>query len=95
MSSCWGNQDDVQALYATVDLSKKCHRNTNPNYANIDVPQQMNPTTSNNNASSNYENMDFAQSLQLYENGKQVREPFPGFGLNTHVHSRNKNDQGS
>lgn len=69
--SCWSNQDDVQALYATVDLSKKCHRNTasNANYANIDIQNQPN---SDDTTKSNYENMEFAQSLQLYENGREV-----------------------
>lgn len=71
LMSCWSNQDDVQALYATVDMSKKCQKNqtapTNANYANIDIQNQ---TTES--ASSNYENMDFAQSLQLYENGREV-----------------------
>ncbi|XP_017774635.1 PREDICTED: uncharacterized protein LOC108561284 [Nicrophorus vespilloides] len=60
--SCWGQTDDVNALYAQVDLTKKYNRN--PNYANI--PVQAAPPANN------YENMDFAQSLKLYENAKQV-----------------------
>ncbi|GJQ80044.1 hypothetical protein Trydic_g5023 [Trypoxylus dichotomus] len=62
--SCWSAQEDVQALYATVDMSKKCSRLHN--YANL---QPQAPPNANN---ANYENMDFAQSLQLYENAKQV-----------------------
>lgn len=62
--SCWGTPDEVNALYATVDISKKNNRNTN--YANLPTG-----TTASN---SNYENMDFAQSLQLYENARQVAQ---------------------
>ncbi|KAK9687323.1 PTB domain (IRS-1 type) [Popillia japonica] len=65
--SCWSAQEDVQALYATVDMSKKCSRLHN--YANL---QPQTTTAANANLSTNYENMDFAQSLQLYENAKQV-----------------------
>uniref|UniRef100_A0A1Y1M359 Uncharacterized protein n=2 Tax=Photinus pyralis TaxID=7054 RepID=A0A1Y1M359_PHOPY len=59
--SCWNGQEDVQALYATVDMSKKCSRTHN--YANFQP-----------NAPPNYANMDFAQSLELYENAKQVAQ---------------------
>ncbi|KAK4873688.1 hypothetical protein RN001_013048 [Aquatica leii] len=59
--SCWNGQEDVQALYATVDMSKKCSRTHN--YANFQP-----------NTSANYANMDFAQSLELYENAKQVAQ---------------------
>ncbi|KAI4457243.1 protein dok-7 [Holotrichia oblita] len=65
--SCWSAQEDVQALYATVDMSKKCSRLHN--YANL---QPQTTIAVNANLSTNYENMDFAQSLQLYENAKQV-----------------------
>lgn len=61
--SCWSGQDDAQALYATVDKSKKCPRLHN--YANVQPGPAPAPAT-------NYENMSFAQSLQLYENAKQV-----------------------
>lgn len=63
--SCWGTPDDVNALYASVDISKKSNRNTN--YANI-------PLNNTGSTNSNYENMDFAQSLQLYENARQVTQ---------------------
>lgn len=60
--SCWnGQQEDVQALYATVDMSKKCSRTHN--YANFQPGGA---------AVANYANMEFAQSLELYENAKQV-----------------------
>ncbi|KAF5296617.1 hypothetical protein FQA39_LY12445 [Lamprigera yunnana] len=59
--SCWNGQEDVQALYATVDMSKKCSRTHN--YANFQP-----------NTVANYANMDFAQSLELYENAKQVAQ---------------------
>ncbi|KAF2896188.1 hypothetical protein ILUMI_09984 [Ignelater luminosus] len=59
--SCWSGQEDVQALYATVDMSKKCSRNHN--YANL---QPI--------STANYANMEFAQSLELYENAKQVAQ---------------------
>lgn len=68
--SCWNTtqQDDVHALYATVDMSKKCNRAHN--YANIETT--VTPPTII--ASNNYANIDFAQSLDLYENARQVAQ---------------------
>lgn len=99
LMSCWSASEDVNALYATVDLSKKCHRNNNnnnaqsavsatpaastaANYANITPISSttINPTNNTTTTSvslqtsSNYENMDFAQSLQLYENSKDIAD---------------------
>ncbi|XP_022916434.1 uncharacterized protein [Onthophagus taurus] len=61
--SCWNGAEDPSALYATVDVGKKCknkNRFESHNYANLDGNY------------GNYENMEFAQSLQLYENAKEV-----------------------
>ncbi|XP_001815657.1 uncharacterized protein LOC100142139 isoform X2 [Tribolium castaneum] len=71
LMSCWSGDEDINALYATVDRSKKCQRNqpTAANYANI-APMSA-PTVP---TSSNYENMEFAQTLKLYENSKEIVE---------------------
>lgn len=80
LMSCWSGGEDINALYATVDLSKKCQRNqpTTPsaaNYANIGPIAQTNaPTTMPTPSCSNYENMEFAQTLKLYENSKEIAE---------------------
>ncbi|XP_065158382.1 uncharacterized protein [Atheta coriaria] len=73
--SCWGQQDDINALYAQVDLSKKCNRNAN--YANLapmasSTPNSNAPASNGQSSAHNYANMEFAQSLQHYENAKQV-----------------------
>lgn len=75
--SCWTGDEDVSALYATVDMSKKCQRNPAPtaNYANVTpLSSEPPPPKPNQSATSNYENMEFAQTLQLYENSKEVVE---------------------
>ncbi|XP_049818558.1 uncharacterized protein LOC109603900 isoform X2 [Aethina tumida] len=79
LMSCWSATDDVHAVYATVDYSKKAHRNqptaTANNYANITPINPSNQTTTTAPApSNNYENMEFAQTLQLYENSKEIQE---------------------
>lgn len=78
LMSCWTAADqDVQALYATVDKSKKCHR-TQPtatnaaNYAN--VANLIDSKQATNQSQTNYENMEFAQTLRLYENSKEMQE---------------------
>ncbi|XP_018572874.1 uncharacterized protein LOC108912178 [Anoplophora glabripennis] len=74
LMSCWSATEDVHAVYATVDYSKKTHRQqpvaTTANYANLT------PVASTTTAptSTNYENMEFAQTLQLYENSKEIAE---------------------
>ncbi|KAJ3647262.1 hypothetical protein Zmor_024789 [Zophobas morio] len=72
LMSCWSGDEDISALYATVDMSKKCQRNqtaiTTANYANVTPLSTTAATTS----SSNYENMEFAQTLKLYENSKEI-----------------------
>ncbi|XP_066140538.1 uncharacterized protein [Euwallacea fornicatus] len=86
LMSCWSApEDSVHAVYATVDYSKKtyrCHPNPGTtNYANLTPVVNPAPTTPNNanqtttaQPCSNYENMEFAQTLQLYENGKEIAE---------------------
>ncbi|CAH1106685.1 unnamed protein product, partial [Psylliodes chrysocephalus] len=73
--SCWSGTEDVHAIYATVDYSKKTHRQqpvaTAANYANL-APATITTTTAP--TSSNYENMEFAQTLQLYENSKEIAD---------------------
>ncbi|CAG9856426.1 unnamed protein product [Phyllotreta striolata] len=74
LMSCWSGPEDVHAIYATVDYSKKTHRQqpvaTAANYANL-APA---PTTTTAPTSTNYENMEFAQTLQLYENSKEIAD---------------------
>lgn len=84
LMSCWTTTEDVHALYATVDKSKKCHRTqptaSNANYANLAPhneaierpPEKTQPSTIP--AATNYENMEFAQTLQLYENSKEIQD---------------------
>jgi hypothetical protein len=78
LMSCWSGEEDVNALYATVDMSKKCQRNqlavSAPNYANITPLPVSNSPSTTVPASSNYENMEFAQTLKLYENSKEIAE---------------------
>lgn len=79
LMSCWSADEDINALYATVDMSKKCHRNPPPvtiaNYANITpISASTSTTTTTAPSSSNYENMEFAQTLKLYENSKEIAD---------------------
>ncbi|XP_030756660.1 uncharacterized protein LOC115882606 isoform X2 [Sitophilus oryzae] len=83
LMSCWSApEDSVHAVYATVDYSKKtyrCHPNPGTtNYANltpVSVSNANNTSTTNQTSKdSNYENMEFAQTLQLYENSKEISE---------------------
>ncbi|KAL3274052.1 hypothetical protein HHI36_015471 [Cryptolaemus montrouzieri] len=85
LMSCWTTTEDVQALYATVDKSKKCHRiqptASTANYANLtpsskpaDCSAEKSQTTSSTTNGTNYENMEFAQTLQLYENSKEIQD---------------------
>ncbi|KAJ8978455.1 hypothetical protein NQ317_011055 [Molorchus minor] len=75
LMSCWSATEDVSAVYATVDYSKKTHRQQPPattlNYANL-TPTVSTTTTAA--TSMNYENMEFAQTLQLYENSREITE---------------------
>ncbi|KAJ8926367.1 hypothetical protein NQ314_021274 [Rhamnusium bicolor] len=75
LMSCWSATEDVHAVYATVDYTKKTHRQqpaaTTANYANL-APTVSTTTTAP--TSTNYENMEFAQTLQLYENSKEIAE---------------------
>lgn len=75
LMSCWSTTEDSHAVYATVDYTKKTHRQqpiaTAANYANL-APVQ--PITTTASVSENYENMEFAQTLQLYENSKEIAE---------------------
>nr|CAH7721355.1 unnamed protein product [Callosobruchus chinensis] len=85
LMSCWTAPEDTShAIYATVDYTKKTQRPpppplpaaaptlpNNANYANL-APVAAPATTGA--PSTNYENMDFAQTLQLYENSKEVAD---------------------
>lgn len=66
--------EDPSSLYAKVDISKKCQKNgavnNCNNYANIEPVEVLKQPE----ACPNYENMEFAQSLELYENAKQIME---------------------
>ncbi|XP_074032169.1 uncharacterized protein isoform X1 [Leptinotarsa decemlineata] len=70
LMSCWSATEDIHAIYATVDYSKKTHRqqpvSIGANYANL--------TASATATTTNYENMEFAQTLQLYENSKEIAD---------------------
>lgn len=94
LMSCWSATEDVTAVYATVDYSRKTYRNQNQqqqaqqpekqqqsvvvqaNYANMAPVMVSNqpppPPSSSNTNNTNYENMEFAQTLQLYENSKEI-----------------------
>lgn len=75
--SCWSTGEDVQAVYATVDYNKKTHRqapslSASTNYANVSPAKPPKPAAST--PFKNYENMEFAQTLQLYENSKEISD---------------------
>lgn len=56
------------AIYATVDKAKKTKKQEplqDSNYVNVDAPSECPDGT-------NYENIDFAQSLEYYENAKDL-----------------------
>jgi len=56
------------AIYATVDKAKKTKKSEplqDSNYVNVNIPSECPDGT-------NYENIDFAQSLEYYENAKDV-----------------------
>lgn len=76
LMSCWTATEDTQAVYATVDYTKKTHRQqpvpTAGNYANLTPVKAITPSAAT--TSQNYENMEFAQTLQLYENSKEIAE---------------------
>lgn len=71
-----------EALYATVDKSKKTNRKSienasctcpeSGNYANIEPLLPPKNTSEPLTTYDNYENIDFAQSLEYYENAKQL-----------------------
>ncbi|CAH0564485.1 unnamed protein product [Brassicogethes aeneus] len=74
LMSCWSAPEDAHAVYATVDYSKKAHRNqpVGNNYANL-APMNQTMTVAPGKTN-NYENMGFAQTLQLYENSKEIAD---------------------
>ncbi|XP_056632717.1 uncharacterized protein LOC130442549 isoform X1 [Diorhabda sublineata] len=76
LMSCWSGTEDVHAIYATIDYSKKTQRQqpvaTVANYANLAPMPTV--TTTAAQLTTNYENMEFAQTLQLYENSKELAE---------------------
>ncbi|CAH1966961.1 unnamed protein product [Acanthoscelides obtectus] len=89
LMSCWTAPEDAatHAIYATVDYTKKTQRpppaannsvtmTSAANYANLaPITTVMATTTAPQTVTStNYENMDFCQTLQLYENSKEVAE---------------------
>lgn len=86
---------EQNALYATIDVTKKTNRkaNTHPecscipddptcgrdnqsetssNYVNIDPSTLMKESVSNDPVTANYANLDFAHSLEYYENAKDM-----------------------
>ncbi|CAH1154503.1 unnamed protein product [Phaedon cochleariae] len=69
--SCWSVPEDAHAIYAAVDYAKKAHdrQAAQNNYANVGPPAVMAAPTS-----TNYENMEFAQTLTMYENSKDIAD---------------------
>ncbi|XP_060522605.1 uncharacterized protein LOC132699748 isoform X2 [Cylas formicarius] len=76
LMSCWTAPDDVHAVYATVDYSKKTYRNLQNAAAGVANYANLTPATATTTQqpASNYENFEFAQTLQLYENGREIGE---------------------
>lgn len=68
----------IVAAKVSLKFGYRCHPNPGTtNYANltpavVKTPNKCETTTAQ--PSSNYENMEFAQTLQLYENGKDISE---------------------